>query len=416
MTSASLVLLPLLASVFGSSAPGPANGAPLVIVVQSGRGEFRIPVQDDPHLGAAVPAALFVSAIGGAFSVENNWAAVSIGGRSFRFLLGARVYETGGTLRPLAGGAGIRRDSLILPLQLVTEILPRAFAQRFRYDRKQARLFDNAPATVAAAAKAPPAREPARLPNGLRPGHVVTVDAGHGGVDPGNPGMYFPRGMTEKDVNLAVSRLLRDELESRGIGVVMTRTKDTLIDLRHRGSYCSATCDLFVSIHVNSLPRRAGFNRVRGFETYVLAEAKTEEAARVARMENEAIRFEAAEEALPTGGLEFILKDLQLNEYLRESARAAELVQSYMQEVHSGPDRGVKQAGLMVLTTARRPAILVELGYSTNRDDAKLMSTRATQKNLASSIADAIVAYLREYERKIGGPGSAVVGRRAGNR
>ena len=415
MTSASLVLLPLLASMLGPSAPEPVNGAPLVIVVQSSRGESRIPVQDDPHLGAAVPAALFVSAIGGGFSVENGWAAVSVGGRSFRFLLGARVYETGGTLRPLAGGAVFQRDSLILPLQFVTEVLPRAFAQRFRYDRKQARLIDNAPATIAAAAK-PPARDPERLPNGLRRGHVVTVDAGHGGVDPGNPGMYFPRGMTEKDVNLAVSRMLRDELESRGIGVVMTRTTDTLIDLRHRGSYCSAMCDLFVSIHVNSLPRRAGFSRVRGFETYVLAEAKTEDAARVARMENEAIRFESTEEDRPTGGLEFILKDLQLNEYLRESARAAELVQSYLQEAHSGPDRGVKQAGLMVLTTARRPAILVELGYSTNRDDAKLMSTRATQKNLASSIADAVVAYLREYERKVGGPGPTVVGGRAGNR
>lgn len=415
MTSASLVLLPLLASMLGPSAPGPVNGAPLVIVVQSSRGESRVPVQDDPHLGAGVPAALFVSAIGGGFSVENGWAAVSVGGRRFRFLLGARVYETGGTLRPLAGGAAFLRDSLLLPLQFVTEILPRAFAQRFRYDRKQARLLDNAPATIAAAAKTP-ARDPERLPNGLRRGHVVTVDAGHGGVDPGNPGMYFPRGMTEKDVNLAVSRMLRDELESRGIGVVMTRTTDTLIDLRHRGSYCSAMCDLFVSIHVNSLPRRAGFNRVRGFETYVLAEAKTEDAARVARMENEAIRFESTEEDRPTGGLEFILKDLQLNEYLRESARAAELVQSYMQETHSGPDRGVKQAGLMVLTTARRPAILVELGYSTNRDDAKLMSTRATQKNLASSIADAVVAYLREYERKVGGPGPTVVGGRAGNR
>jgi len=415
MTSA-VLLLPLLASALGASGHGPDGPAPLVIVVQSSRGETRIPVQEDPDVGAAVPAALFVSAIGGGYSVENGWAAVSIGGRTFRFLLGARVYETGGTLRPLAGGAAFRRDTVILPLQFVTEILPRAFTPRFRYDRTHARLTDNAPAAVVTATKPAPVRDPERLPNGLRRGHVVTVDAGHGGVDPGNPGMYFPRGMSEKHVNLSVSLLLRAELEARGVGVVMTRTKDTLIDLGHRGSYCTAMCDLFVSIHVNSLPRRAGFNRVRGFETYFLAEAKTEDAARVARMENEAIRFESADEDRPAAGLEFILKDLQLNEYLRESARAAELVQSYLQESHSGPDRGVKQAGLMVLTTARRPAILVELGYSTNRDDAKLMSTRATQKNLASSIADAVVAYLREYERKVGGPGPTVVGGRAGNR
>ena len=131
-------------------------------------------------------------------------------------------------------------------------------------------------------------------------------------------------------------------------------------------------------------------------------------------MENEAIRFEGSgDPAEQPGGLDFILKDLQLNEHLRESARAAELVQSYLQESHTGPDLGVKQAGFMVLTTARRPAILIETGYSTNPDDARLLTARASQRNLAASIADAVVAYLLEYERKVGlGPREpAVAGR-----
>jgi N-acetylmuramoyl-L-alanine amidase len=238
----------------------------------------------------------------------------------------------------------------------------------------------------------------------------VTIDAGHGGVDPGNPGQYFPKGVREKDVTLAISLLLRDELRRRGVGVRLTRATDTLIALGDRGKFCTQNCDLFVSIHVNSLPRRPGYTSVRGFETYFLAEAKTEEAARVERMENDAVRFEAAradEERLE--GIDFILKDLQLNEHLRESARAAELMQAHMARVHTGPDRGVKQAGFMVLTTARRPAVLVELGYSTNPEDAKLMSRREGQVRLAEAIADAIVAYLREYERKVGvagGPSS----------
>src|SRR3990170_2740436 len=168
---------------------------------------------------------------------------------------------------------------------------------------------------------------------------MVTIDPGHGGVDPGNPGVFFPRGTREKEVTLAVGLLLSEELKRQGVGVKMTRTSDTLIALGDRGAYCTADCDLFVSLHVNSLSRRPGYTDIRGFETYFLAEARTEDAARVARMENEAVRFEQNKEDSPlAGGLDFILKDLQLNEYLRESARAAELVQSYLQEAHTGPD------------------------------------------------------------------------------
>jgi N-acetylmuramoyl-L-alanine amidase len=241
----------------------------------------------------------------------------------------------------------------------------------------------------------------------------VTIDPGHGGVDPGNPGLHFPSGVREKHVTLQVGLLLRDELQRRGVEVTMTRTTDTLIDLRHRGSYCADDCELFVSLHVNALPRRTGYTAVRGFETYFLAEARTEDAARVARMENEAIRFDqSAEVENGGGGLDFILKDLQLNEYLRESARAAELVQEHLDSVHDGENRGVRQAGLMVLTTARRPAILVELGFSTNRSDARLMTERASQRRLAVSLADAIEKYLADYERKAGGPATSG-GRRA---
>ena len=380
--------------------------APLVVLVSSARGEARIPVRLDPVSGPVLSAPQLLPALEARASMGAGWAEVVVAGKSFRFYLDAALLAVDGEVYPLVGSAVVRRDTLLLPIQFVTEILPRSLAGRFRYDARLARLTDGSPAVVAA--RAPP-RDPNRLPNGLRKGHVVTIDAGHGGVDPGNPGLYFPDGLREKDVTLDLSLLVRDELRRRGVGVVMTRQTDTLIDLRQRGGYCTAECDLFVSIHVNSLPRRAGFNRIRGFETYFLAEAKTEDAARVARMENEAIRFEGSEDsAEPGGGLEFILKDLQLNEHLRESARAAELVQSYLQEAHTGPDLGVKQAGFMVLTTARRPAILIETGFSTNAEDAKLLTGHASQKNLAASIADAIVSYLLEYERKVGqGPVSA---------
>ena len=377
-----------------------ATLAPMVILVASARGEARVPVRLDPTSGPVLAAPLLLPALDAKAAFGDGWAEVSVGSKVFRFYLGASLFLVDGAVYPLVGSASMRRDTLQLPIQFVSEVLPRTLAARFRYDARLARLADAAPTVIAAKA---PAKDPTRLPNGLRRGHVVTIDAGHGGVDPGNPGMFFPAGLKEKDVTLDLSLLLRDELKRRGVSVVMTRRTDTLIDLRKRGGYCTAECDLFVSIHVNSLPRRAGFKQVRGFETYFLAEAKTEDAARVARMENEAIRFEDAEAgAEQAGGLDFILKDLQLNEHLRESARAAELVQSYLQESHTGPDLGVKQAGFMVLTTARRPAILIEVGFSTNPEDAKLLTGAASQRNLANSIADAVISYLLEYERKVG--------------
>jgi N-acetylmuramoyl-L-alanine amidase len=333
--------------------------------------------------------------------VDSGWAEVVVARQPFRFLLGAPLYQFSSHLMPLAGPASLAGDSLFLPFQFVAEILPYYVGDQYRWDGRRARLEELRGRTTTLAGRA--AGADARLSNGLRPGHVVTVDPGHGGVDPGNPGTFFPRGLREKDVTLQIGLLLREELKRRGIGVRMTRTTDTLIALGDRGGYCTEACDLFVSLHVNSLKRRPGYTDIRGFETYFLAEAKTEDAARVAQMENDAVRFETEQDPVgPVGGLDFILKDLQLNEHLRESARLATLVQRDLGAVHTGESRGVKQAGFMVLTTARRPAILVELGYSTNPQDGRFLTSRSSQKTMAASIADGIVEYLLEYERRTG--------------
>jgi len=390
-----LTMLIALAAYAFDSAPG-------VVTVTGVNGETRIPVRTDGSGAPVVAASRLMVALAGSERVSDGWAEVSLGSQSFRFLLGAPLYVFDDRLHPLAAAASVSRDTLYLPFQFVAEILPSYLSDRYRYDRRRARLIDSGGGARTPVARVPgPAREITRLPNGLRPGHIVTIDPGHGGVDPGNPGVFFPRGTREKEVTLAVGLLLNEELRRQGVGVKMTRTSDTLIALGDRGAYCTVDCDLFVSLHVNSLARRPGYTDIRGFETYFLAEAKTEDAARVARMENEAVRFEAGSSPAETGaGIDFILKDLQLNEHLRESARAAELVQRTLKTVHSGDSRGVKQAGFMVLTTARRPAILVELGYSTNPQDGQFLTTRSSQKAMAAAIADAIVAYLLEYERK----------------
>jgi N-acetylmuramoyl-L-alanine amidase len=379
-----------------------------MVTVAGSRGEARVPVRIDATGAPVVAAPILLSALEGSSKVSDGWAEVSVDRSVFRFLVGAPVYVFSNRLMPMAASASIARDTLYLPFQFLAEILPSQLGDRYRYDGRRARLIVGgspeppvARAPAGGDASRPPAARETRLPNGLRPGHIVTIDPGHGGIDPGNPGVFFPRGTREKDVTLQVGLLLRNELKRRGVGVQMTRTSDTLIALGDRGSFCTESCDLFVSLHVNSLARRRGYTDVRGYETYFLAEARTEDAARVAQMENEAVRFEAGSTEGVTGvGLDFILKDLQLNEHLRESARAAELVQRRLKTVHTGESRGVKQAGFMVLTTARRPAILVELGYSTNPEDGRLLTTFASQKAMAAALADAIVEYLLEYQRK----------------
>jgi N-acetylmuramoyl-L-alanine amidase len=379
----------------GAGGPLELAAPPRIVAILGARGEQRVTVRTDAAGVPVLPAAQVVTALGGTMEVGAEWAEVTVAQQAFRFLLGAPLYRFNDKLQVLAAPAQLTRDTLFLPLQFVTEVLPTFLAERFRYDRRTARLIEDRTRLLAEQSR------PGKAAGRLKPGHVVTVDAGHGGVDPGNPGLYFPRGIREKDVTLQVAVLLRDELRRRGVMVRMTRTSDTLIALGDRGGYCSANCDLFVSLHVNSLARRRGFTDRRGFETYFLAEAKTEDAERVARMENEAVRFEAGgdgPEALT--GLDFIVKDLQLNEHLRESARLAELIQGGLGRVHTGPDLGVKQAGFVVLTSARRPAVLVEMGYSTNPADARLMTSAAGQRQLAASIADAVVDYLEEYERR----------------
>lgn len=405
-----LLLLAATASASLRSAIPTALTAPTVLTVSTERGETRIPVVEHRRHGPMVPAPPLLAALAGSHRHDGTWVEVAVGRQGFRFLLGAPWVSVGTTLRPLVAPARLQRDTVYLPLQFAAEVLPRALGAIYRYDVAATRLTELPGRAVAAATPAPavstrtPATsDPDRLPNGLRRGHVVAIDPGHGGVDPGNRGVALPRGVSEKDINLAVGLRLRDELQRRGIQVRMTRTTDTLINLFQRAPRsCRDDCDLFVSIHVNSLDPRPGYTNVRGFETFVLSEARTEDARRVAQMENDALRFERPEDLPPQTGLDFILKDLQMNEHLRESVRAAELVQSHLREVHSGPNRGVKHGLLAVLTTARRPAVLVELGFATNQTDARLMTTAQGQRNLASAIADAIVAYLLEFERRTG--------------
>jgi N-acetylmuramoyl-L-alanine amidase len=215
----------------------------------------------------------------------------------------------------------------------------------------------------------------------------VVIDAGHGGVDPGAIG---PTGAREKDITLAVARQLAAILRADPtIEVRMTRDRDTLIALTDRPRMANAWRGdgqdaVFMSIHTNAADSRT----VWGFETFFLSDAKTEDARRVAEMENAAQRFETERPKLDP--LSFIMHDLRQNKYLRDSSDWAALIQHRLAAVHPGPNRGVKQAGFVVLNGAFMPAVLVEIGFISNPREEQLMRRAYHQRQIAQQLAHGV--------------------------
>src|SRR5205823_9591673 len=173
-------------------------------------------------------------------------------------------------------------------------------------------------------------------------------------------------------------------LKARGSDVLMTRTTDALVALSDRGRIANANHgDVFISVHVNA----PGYNtaaaaRERGFETYFLAEAKTEDERRVQDMENESVKFETGANALKGDPLSFIITDMAQNEHLRESNDLAQTIQNGLQTFHPGPSRGVQQANFAVLRGSFMPAVLVEIGFGTNPDEADYLSDSSNQREI----------------------------------
>jgi N-acetylmuramoyl-L-alanine amidase len=306
--------------------------------------------------------------------------------------------------------------TFLVPYQVATSVIPR-FATGFNYDIANAemRIFSQAARRVVEA--------PAPVYNAPSPGsgsasvpatprvrrstarRLVVVDAGHGGPDNGMTGPIGagPR-IVEKNVTLAVARLLAQELRGSGVDVLMTRNTDTLIALSDRGRIANRNKgDLFVSVHVNATGSRGPSGaRERGYETYFLAEAKTEEASRVERMENEAVKFETGANAPKGDPLSFIINDMAQNEHLRESNDLAETIQQGMRSFHPGRDRGVQQANFAVLRGSYMPAVLVEIGFGTNPDEARYLLDYDNQRGIAASIARSVMEYIDHYDARIG--------------
>jgi N-acetylmuramoyl-L-alanine amidase len=360
-----------------------------------------------------------------------------INGTSIEVEPGVRLATVGDERYQLAGPPELRKGALYVPLQLVVEIIPRVAgnlawdAERFELRAFSAvsRHADASDAAVVPAGQPrsgpppepkPTARQeadaspaPATAHATLRARRLVVVDAGHGGPD---AGMHGPIGggpqIFEKNVTLTVAKRVGAALNARGVAVKYTRTTDTLIALDDRGRIANdAHADLFVSIHVNAAnPGWKDPGAARGFETYFLAEAKTEDARRVEQMENEVVKFESHSSAQAGDPLSFVLNDMAQNEHLRESNELAELIQRRLGRVHPAANRGVKQAGFRVLVTAFMPAVLVEIGFGTNPADAAFITDPAHVEEISAAISDAVMEYLKRYERRVSTTGDAASG------
>ncbi|MGQ0538601.1 MAG: N-acetylmuramoyl-L-alanine amidase [Gemmatimonadaceae bacterium] len=341
---------------------------------------------------------------------------VTVGGTEFEISPGAPLLRVQANVVPLASAPRLLDFQLFVPLAFVSDVLPRhARDTTIAYDAARAELRRGPPAPAQPSTGASPGTAPAQAaataapPVLVRPvpkpksRPVVVIDPGHGGPDRGMHGPLRGRWRVyEADLALQVARRLRDALQRSGVDVFMTRTRDTLIALADRGRIANdRKADLFLSLHVNAAnPRWRDPASARGYETYFLSEARTDDARRVEELENSSIQYEL--DSLPKGddALGFILNDMRQNESLRESRLLADAIQDGMGTVHPGPSRGVKQAGFRVLVAAIVPAVLVEIGFGTNVAEARFLASSDGQRSLANAIARATLGYLAAYERR----------------
>jgi N-acetylmuramoyl-L-alanine amidase len=229
---------------------------------------------------------------------------------------------------------------------------------------------------------------------------TVVIDAGHGGEDTGARGVG---GVVEKELVLRIALDLSERLRTNGLRVVLTREDDVFVPLERRTAIANdARGDLFVSIHGNA----ARDTEIGGSETYFLAlEASDADAARVAARENRAFEGAGADDvAVVSDPFIALLGDLITTEYLHESSEMAQRIQTELGGVDALRSRGVKQALFVVLTGVQMPAVLVEIGFVTNAQDARTLMRAGGRENVVAALERAVMAFARRYDARRGDP------------
>ncbi len=227
----------------------------------------------------------------------------------------------------------------------------------------------------------------------------VVIDPGHGGKD---PGAVSPNKNYEKTVVLSVSLLLGELIKKEfpDVEVVFTRDDDRFIGLAKRARIANELgADLFISVHANAVDNSSA----NGFETWVLGLHKSKAALEVAKFENSAILMEennsqTYSEFNPNDPDAYIALSMRQNAFLDQSLILANAIQKDSHTKLGLRNRGVKQAGFMVLYRATMPAVLLELGFLSNTKDEKLLISKTGQLKLAKHIFEGFKSYKKTYD------------------
>ena len=232
---------------------------------------------------------------------------------------------------------------------------------------------------------------------------VVVIDAGHGGNDPGAIGQ---RGK-EKNINLEVALKVGNLIKNNcpATKVVYTRSTDIFVPLDRRAQIANnAKADLFISIQTNSVAKGRS---VKGAETYTLGLHRTEENLEVAKKENSVILIEDNYQQRyagfnPNSAESYIIFEFLQDKNMENSVKLATYIQKHFKSTGGRIDKGVHQAGFLVLRETSMPSVLIELGYISNPEEENFLLSSAGTTRLSNSIYNAFINYKRDYEIKAG--------------
>jgi N-acetylmuramoyl-L-alanine amidase len=219
---------------------------------------------------------------------------------------------------------------------------------------------------------------------------VVVIDPGHGGIDAGTQGV---NGLLEKDLVLAEGLRLAKQLRAAGFTVFMTRDRDIFIPLRDRVAFGRAhRADLFISLHADSNPD----SEVSGLSIYTLSDGRSDrEAAALAKRENQSDVIAGVDLSGGNSPVAPILIDLAQRDTINKSSRFAEGALARLAGATDILARSPhRSASLAVLVAPDVPAVLIELGYLSNRADAAQMATEPWRNRIAGAIAAAVTRHL----------------------